>query len=238
MKPNFALSLSFDGLRLLHRAQGGWHLVGEVALDDPDLTGALAQLRGAAEGLDPAPMATKLLIPNDQIRYLAIDTTRAGEHDVVDALDGATPYAISDLVYDYAKGGGRTYIAAVAKETLTEAQAFAAEHGFNPISFAAVPEPFTYVGEAFFGGVPGVEAARDSEAVVVVGTTDLAQSVPNKESAAASMTPEHTKANAADIDTPVAETGLESSESLADDDNDRWDAIAYPRGPDHSRFER
>ena len=31
MKPNFALSLSFDGIRLLHRVSGGWHLVGEAA---------------------------------------------------------------------------------------------------------------------------------------------------------------------------------------------------------------
>ena len=36
MKPNFALSLSFEGIRLLHRAPDGWRQVGEVAVDTPD----------------------------------------------------------------------------------------------------------------------------------------------------------------------------------------------------------
>jgi len=126
MKPNFALSLSFEGLRLMHRAGSGWALVGEVALDDADLNGALARLRAAALRLEPDGMATKLLIPDAQIRYLALDGTGTDEDDVRAALDGATPYALADLVYDYAKGGGRTYVAAVARYTLDEADAFAA----------------------------------------------------------------------------------------------------------------
>lgn len=176
MKPNFALSLSFDGLRLMHRVEGGWHLVGDVALDNPDMTAALARLKAAGEALQSGEMSTKLLIPNDQIKYLALDTTRAEEDDVRAALDGATPYAVDDLVYDFAKGGGRTYVAAVARETLDEAQQFAEEHGFNPVSFAAVPEPFTYVGEAHFGAVSGQSVARDDEAVVIIG--EAAVSLP------------------------------------------------------------
>lgn len=183
MKPNFALSLSFDGLRLMHRVQDGWHLVGEVSLDSSDLTGSLAALRRAAQSLEPGEMRCKLLIPNDQIKYLALDTTRAEDDDVRAALTGATPYAVDELSYDFVKGGGRTYIAAVAKETLSEAQDFAQEHDFNPVCFAAVPEPFTYVGEAFFGAVGDHAAMRDAEPVVVTGTApvvvdpDPAQSV-------------------------------------------------------------
>ena len=169
MKPNFALSLSFDGLRLMHRVSGGWHLVGQIALDDADLTGALDRLRAAADTLEPNGISTKILIPNDQIKYLALDTTRAEDDDVHQALHGATPYAVDDLIYDYAKGGGRTYVAAVAKETLIEARQFAAEHGFNPVSFAAVPEPFTYVGEVFFGSVDGTTVERDEDSVIVIG---------------------------------------------------------------------
>lgn len=179
MKSNFALSLSFDGLCLMHRVSGGWHLVGQVALDDADLTGALDRLRAAAGILEPAGILTKLLIPNDQIKYLALDTTRASEDDVRQALHGATPYAVQDLVYDYAKGGGRTYVAAVAKETLTEAKQFAAEHGFNPVSFAAVPEPFTYVGEAFFGSVDGKPIERDEDSVIVIGEAAITTAQPD-----------------------------------------------------------
>jgi len=59
----------------MHRVEGGWHLVGEVALDDADMTQALARLKAAAEVLEPTGLSTKLLIPNDQIRYLALDTS-------------------------------------------------------------------------------------------------------------------------------------------------------------------
>eukprot|EP00581_Thalassiosira_minuscula_P023296 CAMPEP_0184432288 /NCGR_PEP_ID=MMETSP0738-20130409/341801_1 /TAXON_ID=385413 /ORGANISM="Thalassiosira miniscula, Strain CCMP1093" /LENGTH=47 /DNA_ID= /DNA_START= /DNA_END= /DNA_ORIENTATION= len=45
MKPNFALTLSFDGIGLLHRAGSGWHSVGEVSLDSPNLATSLADLR-------------------------------------------------------------------------------------------------------------------------------------------------------------------------------------------------
>ena len=47
MKPAFALSLSFEGITLLHRAAGGWRQVGAVALDAPDLAAALRKLCNA-----------------------------------------------------------------------------------------------------------------------------------------------------------------------------------------------
>jgi hypothetical protein len=175
MKPNFALSLSFEGIRLLHRSGVGWTIVGDVPLDSPDLRAELAVLRQRALALDPAGMRTKILLPNDQIRYIALDTTRATEDDVRAALEGATPYAVDELVYDFVRGGGRTYVAAVARETLGEAEAFATEHRFAPVSFAGVPEAFTYVGEAFFGQTaaavtllpPGTRIERDKEPVAV-----------------------------------------------------------------------
>ncbi|MFT7492576.1 MAG: hypothetical protein ACI9RO_000008 [Alteromonas macleodii] len=179
MKSNFALSLSFEGLRLLHRVADGWHLVGQVALDDDDLTGALDRLRVMAKTLEPSGILTKVLIPNDQIKYLTLDTIHAEEDDVRQALHQATPYEVDDLVYDYVKGGGRTYVAAVAKETLTEAKQFSAEHGFNPVSFAAVPEPFTYVGEAFFGCANGTSAERDADTVIIIGEAALNVAEPD-----------------------------------------------------------
>lgn len=115
MKPNFALSLSYEGIRLYHRSAEGWDTVGEVALDAPDLSAALADLRRKGAARDPAPMRSKIVIPNDQIRYLALDTTRATEEDVLAAIDGATPYPITALAHDSRKGGGRTHIAAVAR---------------------------------------------------------------------------------------------------------------------------
>ena len=202
----------------MHRVSGGWHLVGEVALDAADLSGSLERLRKAAEGLEPDGMSTKLLIPNDQIKYLALDTTRAEVDDVREALHGATPYSVDELVYDFTKGGGRTYVAAVAKETLSEAQQFATEHGFNPNSFAAVPEPFTFVGEAFFGAVDGQTVERDDDSVVIIGNADV--SIPEPEPIAepdplVDETPVATPEPEMDAPVEVAAADVEAAQDLA-----------------------
>ncbi len=70
MKPNFALSLSLDGIRLMHVAAGDDTLVGTVALDSPSLTSDLSDLRNAAQQLETDAFSTELIIPNDQIRYI------------------------------------------------------------------------------------------------------------------------------------------------------------------------
>ena len=181
MTPNFTLSLSFVGIKLMHRVSGGWHLVGEAALEDPDLTGTLARLRQTALALEPGGLRTKLLLPSDQIKFLSIDTTMTSHEDIEHALHGATPYAIEELVIDYNRSGGRTHIAAVARETLAEAEAFAIQHKFSPITFAAVADDYTFNTEVFFGmtsSAPktlgeGVVVERDAVAVVVVGHTQM-----------------------------------------------------------------
>ena len=177
MTTNFTLSLSFDGIRLLQRAADGWHLVGEVTLDAADINAEIKALRKRAEALEPGDLRTKLLIPEDQIRYLSLDSTQTSLEDIHRALDGATPYRIDELVIDFDRAGGRTHIAAVARETLTEAEAFAIKHGFAPVCFVAVPPPFTFRHEVFFGptqAAPGLlgrnaTVARDDAPVVVTG---------------------------------------------------------------------
>lgn len=155
MKPNFALSLSFDGIRLLRRAYLGWHPVGDVGLDVPDLGAALADLREKAQEFAPAGMTTKLVIPSDQIKFLDIeqpdDWAENKDAILLAALENATPYDVSELVYDWSAQGGRVQIAAVARETLAEAEAFAAEHNFAPVSFVALPEDAQFAAEPFFG---------------------------------------------------------------------------------------
>lgn len=178
MISNFALSLSFEGIELLHRVPRGWRRIGRADVASETLDADLANLREKAEALAPDGLRTKLIIPLDQIKYTAIDSTLTTQDDIHDVLEGATPYALDDLVIDCERFGGRTHIAAVARETLQEAEAFAAAHGFNPIAFVAVPEPFTFQKEVFFGptsmmttvlGPDGI-VARDDLPVMVVGT--------------------------------------------------------------------
>lgn len=180
MKPAFALDFRDETIRLLHRTGGGWQLVGQVAITAPDLTEALGYLRATALGLSPRGIATKLILPNDQILFTTVDT---GSTDVATrtarieaGLEGRTPYAIEDLVYDAEGIGPQIQVAVIARETLAEAEAFAAEHRFNPVSFVAVPEEGDFDGEPWFGPTAMAESLladgeyveRDSEPVTVL----------------------------------------------------------------------
>ncbi|OWU84256.1 hypothetical protein ATO6_14585 [Oceanicola sp. 22II-s10i] len=190
MKPNFALSLSMDGITLYHRGTPGWLVVGEVPLDSADLSGALADLREQARRLDPAPMRCKLIVPNDQIRYMTIDTGGVGEAQrravVEAALDGATPYELEELNYTFTVSGDTTQIAAVAYETLEEAESFAADHGFVPVSFAALPDRADFAGEPYFGVTrmagdilaPGESVERDLLVLRPVGRATIPDETP------------------------------------------------------------
>ncbi|SEN20768.1 hypothetical protein SAMN04488003_11134 [Loktanella fryxellensis] len=177
MTPNFALSLSFDGIALLQRVPDGWYPVGEVPLDAPDLGAALGRLREAALARAPGGLRTKLVIPADQIRFMSLADDTATLADVEAALEGKTPYTLDELAVDFEVTGGRTHVAAVAQETLDEAEAFAVEHAFNPVAFVAVPEPGTFAGEVFFGttraaGVTQVD--RDDRPVTFGGASGKA----------------------------------------------------------------
>ena len=185
MKPNFALTLSFEGIGLLHRAFPGWHLVGEIDLDNSDLLADLKMLREKAVALDPSGLRSKLVLPNDQIRYISFTAADADPDQlpslVKQNLDGATPYDLDDLVYDWSQDGESVHVAAVARETLREAEAFAKEHRFNPICFVAIPENGSFKGEPFFGATAlaaeiaedGQEVERDTAPIRVIGTARL-----------------------------------------------------------------
>jgi hypothetical protein len=210
MKPNFALSLSFDGIRLLHRAgASGWHLVGEVALDCEDLSADLGALREKAAALDPSGLSTKLVIPDEQIRYLDLPASSApyGDYDAAaaEALDGATPYALEDLAFDWNVEGARLYVAAVARETLEEAESFATDHGFNPVSFVARPMGDGFGTEPFFGETSHATepVERDAERIEILGAAHLPEPAVPEE--------------AAPDGTPQPETRPETQDDTQDD---------------------
>ncbi|PIE16686.1 MAG: hypothetical protein CSA68_01595 [Rhodobacterales bacterium] len=155
MKPNFVLNLSHEGISLLHRTEGGWHMIGEVALNDPDFNSKISYLHQTAAGLETGGVSTKLVIPNSQILYNVVDAPGPSaperHRQIRAALDGTTPYQLDEISYDWCEIDGQVHIAAVAHETLQEAEGFAAEHGFNPVSFVAIPDAGCFAGEPFFG---------------------------------------------------------------------------------------
>ena len=104
---------------LLHRTGAGWTEVGAVALDNPDLPEALGYLRSTALGLSPRGVATKLIIPNDQILYTEVvapgpdDASRLAQ--IRSALEGRTPYDVNDLAFDWSAQGDLVQVAVIAR---------------------------------------------------------------------------------------------------------------------------
>ncbi|WP_432449983.1 hypothetical protein [Aliiroseovarius marinus] len=179
MKPNFALDLSHDGIGLVHRGKGGWVLVDEIALSDPDLMTHIDVMRRTAADLESGGITSKLIIPGSEILFTSMtapgpdDISRT--HQIREGLEGLTPYAVDDLVFDWhadTDEPGMVHVAVVARETLDEAEGFAKDTGMNPVSFVARPKG-GFTGEAHFGPTagagdilkPGVGLERDNAPV-------------------------------------------------------------------------
>ncbi|MFD0979669.1 hypothetical protein [Tropicimonas aquimaris] len=156
MTPTFALTLSPEGISLYQSDPSGVsaHMLGSVSLEDPEFAARLADLRALGESAaGEEPFATALVLPNSQVLYKVLPDEPGAEPRVraAEALIGATPYELDELVYDCKVQGGRLWIAAVARETLEEAEDFASLHRFNPVSFNAEPSDEDFPDAAFFG---------------------------------------------------------------------------------------
>lgn len=198
MKPSFALNITDSTIGLLHRTARGWLQVGETQFDTADLAEALGYLRGSALGLSPGGLTTKLVLPNSQIKYLELDAPGPNDADrrtqIRAALVGRTPYNVEDLVFDWSGTGAKVKVAVLARETLDEAEAFATEHRFNPVSFVGHPAPGDFGGEPWFGPTKlaatllekGEKVDRDAEPVQIAAR-DLPKSHPGASKAEAAV---------------------------------------------------
>ncbi len=213
MKPSFALDFRDGQIALLHRTSRGWQQVGATGLDAPDLGEALNYLRSTALGLSPRGVTTKLVIPNDQILYTQVHApgpeVAKRKRQIRAALEGLTPYKVEDLVFDWWGNGPEVQVAVVPRETLAEAEAFAAEHRFNPVSFVAAPEDGRFAGEPFFGAsaltatllAAGEKVERDQDPISV-----MARDYPKAEPVVApEVAPPAAKPEAAPEPEPVAQ---------------------------------
>jgi len=240
MKPNFALILSMEGIALLQRSSPGWELVGDASPESPNLGKEMKALREAAEKLAPGKTSFKIVIPNDQIRYVSVPAGRADpvarQQAVAQALDGQTPYSLDELATDSTVSGNTLQIAAVALETLQEADEFARSFGFTPVSFAAMPETRDYSGEPYFGTAHDVPANITVEPDIVPIRVSGRVRPPEETPAPApapQAAPEPDAQPEAPQDPPVAFVSRRSREpepptdlATPDEDTDKDDAVA------------
>ncbi len=142
MKPAFALSFSSEEILLHHQSDGDWFCVGTVSFDTQDLDASMRDLHQKAFALEN-DLSCQVVIPEDQIRYLTLDSEglddKARVRKAETALLEATPYSLSEISYDLASDEYQTYVCAVAKQTLEEASTFVVAHGFKPAIFTSSP---------------------------------------------------------------------------------------------------
>ena len=153
----FALGFAPDAVQLLRRASDIWEPQAEARFDD-DLRAELQDMsqllrdEGAGDGSGLA-----LIIPADQILYtdLTLPDASTVKGALLAALDGLTPYPPADLAVAISPAdpapGQVVRIAAVARQTLTEAEDFAVRHGFAPDRFTADPAKTEFPTEPDFG---------------------------------------------------------------------------------------
>ncbi|MFV0411521.1 MAG: hypothetical protein ACK5LJ_18030 [Paracoccus sp. (in: a-proteobacteria)] len=151
---DYALAFQPDGVQLLHRDGDDWAELGRVAFDG-DLRGGLGDFARQLHHANAPGLS--LVIPDDQILYadLVLPAAANMAESLRAGLEGLTPYAVEDLAFDYApadaRPGSAVTIAAVARQTLQEAEDFAVRHGFAPDRFLAMPVMTKFPYEPDFG---------------------------------------------------------------------------------------
>jgi hypothetical protein len=154
--PICELHLSFDGIALMHHADGAWSRVHNIDLDPDTLERDMADLRNHVQSLSHEQAAVNLVLPQDQIKFLVLDHDLDQADDqitkvIAHELEQNTPYLISELRYDYKILDNKVHVAAVALETLQEVEEFVTTHGFDVIGSRAAEQMGGFENGAYFG---------------------------------------------------------------------------------------
>lgn len=256
----YALSFSEDAVHLLHREKVpghrvGWRHIGSVEFASAEFRTELADLRAMATGgAEDQMLPVTLLIPDDQILYTTLTVTPGADREraVGKALDGLTPYAVEDLAFDWSGDGDSVRVAAVARQTLQEAQGFAARYGFDGHSYRADPRPGSFPDEPVFAldmkqkpGRPGIDLSQAgvTSAGLQVGQDEaetgldldlqpdavIATEVEEKQGAAAEISDEVQERAAEVISAkdaaPAEAAGAAVADNLTDDTKNALEAV-------------
>ncbi|MDS9946693.1 MAG: hypothetical protein RI861_03950, partial [Planktomarina sp.] len=144
MTPEFLLKLAINSVSLEEKSNevshsAGWVELGHTDFDVENLKTALAQLTEKATFVGELPLEVYAALPNDQIKLISVSHKGLTRQDVLEALRGQTPYSPDELRFDWRDYADGSLIAAVAQETLGEADLFVRQNGFQAIGFVALP---------------------------------------------------------------------------------------------------
>ena len=140
MSSKFLLHLSSDSIDLERQdASGHWHRLGSVSPDSKHLTEALAHLRQTVVTEASDPLEVLVALPADQIKRVDLDHSDTSTAALQQALAGQTPYEFHELCVDCLPTPQGQTIAAIAQETLEEAESLTQAFGFKAVGFVALP---------------------------------------------------------------------------------------------------
>lgn len=136
---NLALELTEFGLSLfVCDGDEPLECIAHVDLDDPDFSKKLAGFRNAAETSVGKGFSTQIWLPDEQVMFRSLKLDEEDTDDLRQAASGAlsasTPFQGDSLCFDLGdtNGAGYTPVAAIPREKMDEAMAFAKKMRMNP----------------------------------------------------------------------------------------------------------
>ncbi|NNJ68415.1 MAG: hypothetical protein HKP54_10305 [Boseongicola sp.] len=140
MSERWGFDLSMEAVRLMRHRLGEWQEFAVEKLEGDDIEARLAALVAKVE----TPASVDIFLPRDQILFT--DVKVSGEtpttEEIYSAMDGRTPYDLADLEIDWvATTPGNARVAAIATQTLEEAEAFVTKGGLEVRAFSALAAP-------------------------------------------------------------------------------------------------
>ncbi|MGI9393892.1 MAG: hypothetical protein ACR2OY_04540 [Boseongicola sp.] len=164
MSERWGFDLSMEAVRLMRHTAGHWREIAREKIEGADIESRLQRL---ADRVDP-PNPVFIFLPRDQILYTDVKTSSEANapSEIDKAMNERTPYAIDELEVDWEQNGpGVARVAAIARETLDEAEAFATARGLTVAGFSALAEASEFPRLPDFGGV-AIDLLSDVEETV------------------------------------------------------------------------
>jgi|GEM_PF-2882483 len=156
----YAIDLSNEGVALWHRDDTKkWVLLGKVALDAADFSKDIEALKNG-HATDEVLVA-RVRIPRSEVFVspIGLDKGDADQNSsqIAAFLGEKTPYTADELIYDLESSSddGPSYVAAVTKQTLSEAKEFVTAHGFQAAYYTTKFDKTDFPRDArFYDGTP------------------------------------------------------------------------------------
>ncbi|MEO1537733.1 MAG: hypothetical protein AAFR73_08365 [Pseudomonadota bacterium] len=185
MDTRWGLDLDMSAVRLMRRDGSAWVEDGVEKIDSPDIEERLERL--VQPILDDGPVM--LFLPREQILYTRVDLDASSEPKVQieRAMEGRTPYALDELAIDWdASGGDGVYVAAIARDTLDEAAAFAEVRDLKIAGYSTLFSRENFPRLPSFDG-PNMQAPAPAAPPVAFATKRVPSRPPEAAVAAASV---------------------------------------------------